>query len=894
MSATRASGGPPRLAEALLARCLRPADRSMVLGDLDEQFQEQAASTGVVRAAWWYRREALRLIWGFCLSACRLACQRAATMATDDVRYAIRRLRKQPVAAAVSVATLACAIGAAAATWSLVSAVLLHPLPALRAPDRLVNIAYMEENLPGALRTTDGYDYPAYVALRDAAPMPVAAWGAIGSSTPLTISMGDDARRISVIYATHNLLDLLGVRMALGRFFSESEDRRGGPLVAVLSDRAWRSQFDSDPAVVGRVIRVRERPVTIVGVAPRSFHGLEVGRTPDLFLPLQAIDQIETDPRNHLFDARPIVSWITPIGRLPDGMTKTQVEERLNASQLDPANRKTFVLNGVEAGALDAASRTTVTQFSRLLGTTVAMLLAIGSLTVGMLLVLRTDARRGELAMCLALGASRARVAAGVAMEGLLLAVAGAALSLPLSRMLFAGLGAFQLPGGIRVDRLDLTIDGRVLAGAAVAGVVSVLLMALVASALGLRRNPGDALRSQTGATSRLTRRGSRAALVTAQVAVTLVLVSGAGLFARSVVRALSLNPGIDTSRLFRVDLPIRGYGYDAARETTFINGLTTQLTRQPVVASVGISNAPVSTRLIRVNGQTVKLPSFVAFSWIDHGYMPTLGVRVLSGRAFTANDRAGEQPVAIVTAALARLISANGEALGRRIDVTVLGTAVSLDVVGVVSELHRPQSLAPLTLYMPFAQRPDLPRYPGSSAPSLLVRATGDPAVAMAAVSSAVRDLDPQVRLRPMSTIDAGILDDMAPQRFGATVMGALGAIALLLSVLGTYVLAESMATLRRREMGIRAALGARGGHLRMLLLTETFRLVGAGLLLGFALSWLGAGTIRAFLFQVEPFDPLVTGSVAAVIVALAVLVTLRPAMAAARVDLARVLRED
>jgi ABC-type antimicrobial peptide transport system permease subunit len=144
------------------------------------------------------------------------------------------------------------------------------------------------------------------------------------------------------------------------------------------------------------------------------------------------------------------------------------------------------------------------------------------------------------------------------------------------------------------------------------------------------------------------------------------------------------------------------------------------------------------------------------------------------------------------------------------------------------------------------------------------------------------------------MSTIDDRILDDMAPQRFGATVMGALGAIALLLSVFGTYVLVESMATLRRREMGIRAALGAPGGHLKMLLFAETFRLIGAGLLLGFGLSWLGAGTIRAFLFQVEPFDPLVTLSVAALIVVLAVLVTLRPALAAARVDLAQVLHDE
>jgi hypothetical protein len=287
-------------------------------------------------------------------------------------------------------------------------------------------------------------------------------------------------------------------------------------------------------------------------------------------------------------------------------------------------------------------------------------------------------------------------------------------------------------------------------------------------------------------------------------------------------------------------------------------------------------------------------VPSFVAVVWIDRRYLRTIGLPVSTGRAFTSDDRPGAPPVAVVSASLAKLISDSGHPVGERIESTGYWP-FSADIVGVVPDLVLgPAGLKPLRVYMPLAQAPPLPAYPGAPGPSLIVRATADAATAMSAVTSAVRGLDPQVRLRPMSTIDAGILDDMAPQRFGMTVMGALGAIALFLSVLGTYVLAESMATLRRREMGIRAALGARAGQLRLLLMSETVRLVGFGLLLGVALSWLGAGTIRAFLFQVEPFDPLVTGGVATLIVALAVLVSLRPARAAARVDLARVLRED
>jgi putative ABC transport system permease protein len=241
---------------------------------------------------------------------------------------------------------------------------------------------------------------------------------------------------------------------------------------------------------------------------------------------------------------------------------------------------------------------------------------------------------------------------------------------------------------------------------------------------------------------------------------------------------------------------------------------------------------------------------------------------------------------VAIVSRSLAALLVPEGRPIGHRV-----GPA---EIVGVVDDFRGVRNLEPLTIYRPLAQMPPRPVYPGSGGPRLIVRAAGDVGAAVAAVNAAVRGLDPQVHLRSINTIEAGVLDEMAPQRFGMAVMGALGGIALLLSVLGTWVLAESMATLRRREMGIRAALGASRHHLRTLLLSEALRLVGLGLLAGFGLSWLGAGTIRAFLFQVEPFDPVVTASVAAVILALTLAASLRPALASGRVDPARVLRED
>ena len=766
----------------------------------------------------------------------------------------------------------------------------MHPLQ-LPEPDRLVALSYRYDTPQGS-RTAYGSTYPDYAALRAAAPMPIAASGSIGSSTPMMIQGAREARTGSVLFASHDFLELLGVSMASGRFFTASEDRRGAPLVAVLSDRYWRVEFNSDPRVIGRVVHVRDRPVEVVGVAPEGFHGLEVGRSPDLFMPLNAIDQIQSYPG--LFGDRPPVNWLDPIGQLPRGVTIAQMEARLNGVHLPGADRRTVVLTSVEAAALSPSSRASVEQFSQLLGATVVMLLTAGSITVGLLLLLRTEARSTELAMCLALGASRLRLAAGVVFEGALLAAAGAALALPVSQMLFAGIRAFELPGGIRVDRLDLSIDARVLAGAAVAAVVCVLLMALVASLFGFRRDLGDALRSQAGATPRLTRRRSRSLLVVAQVAVTLVLVAGAGLFARSVARAMSLNPGVDTSRLIRVPLDLAGYGYDRSRAAVFTETLQSRLEGQPVIASVSIYEAPATVGLIRVDGEDRQLPTYTTEIWIDGRYLTTVGRALSGGRAFTANDRAGSPHVAIVSASLAKLIAPGGTALGRHIETNIFGD-VSVDVVGIIPDVMRvPGALQPLRLYMPLAQEPVLPTYAGQGSRSLLIRASGPVPAAVKALAATVGSLDPQMHLRAMNSFDDDILDGMAAQRFGMTVMGALGAVALLLTLLGIYVLAESMAALRRREMGIRAALGATAGHLRIVSLSQTLRLIGGGLAVGGALVWLGAGSIRAFLFEVGPFDPLVTGSVAALIAALAILVSLRPAWTAARVDLANLLRED
>ncbi|MEZ5319060.1 MAG: ABC transporter permease [Vicinamibacterales bacterium] len=884
------------MAEWLLARHIRPDEGAMVRGDLCEAFRRRVDGTGRGRARAWYWIESARLTWGFWRWTPRPRWQRGTVMAMDDLRYAVRRLGRQPLATMVSIATLACAIGAAAATWSLISAVLLHPLP-VRAPDRLVELDLRYETSRGT-NTLDVHLYPLYPALRDAGVIDLAGWGSVGALVPIATQPGDGARDARVTFISHDLLGVLGLQPSLGRSFAAAEDQRGVPLVALLSDRFWRAEFGGDRGVVGRVMRVRDRDIVIVGVLPREFRGLSLTAPPDLYLPLHAIDQVQ--PVGNYFASGVAAgfspsAWVHLVARLPDGVSAAQMTDRLNGLALDAARGGTFQLADLATTAIPEASRAGVEAFSRLLGLTVALLLAIGSVTVGLLLLVRTESRAGEFAMCLALGATRLRLAAGVAIEGVLLAAAGAVLALPVSQVLFDGLRAFDLPGGISLDRLDLAIDGRVVAAAMTAAVASVVLMAVVAGVFGLRRGLSDALRSQTAATPRVTRRRSRTALVAAQVAVTLVLVSGAGLFARSLGRALALNEALHSDRLLMGAIYLDANGYDATRAQVFFDALRARLAPNPAVAALGYSYSLGSMSggyPIQLDGQPRELPSAMAFVGIDDRYLRTMGLPVSAGRDFTPDDRAGAPLVAIVSASLARVVAGDGDPIGHRIAEIFSRPGEppdTIEIVGVVPDvITRVNRLEPLALYRPIAQQRPSPRR------VVTFRAAGDVGAAAAAVTEAVRGIDPAVRPSPMTTLDSQLLDQMGPQRFGMAVMGALGAIALLLSVLGAWVLAETMAALRRREMGIRAALGATGGHLRTLLLADTFRLVGLGLALGFGLSWLGAGTIRAFLFQVEPFDPVVTGTVSVLIVVLAVLVSLRPAFAAARVDLATVLRED
>jgi predicted permease len=886
---------PPRLAAWLLGRRVWPGEREVILGDLEEQFHQRSAVAGAPRAQLWYWGHSLRLGWALHAPVLSIpSSRRSLAMTRDDIRYAIRRLTKRPASTVASIVTLAAAIGAAAATWSLLSATLLRPLP-VASPEELVVIGFSYPSRDGratAPRWSNTYMF--YPVVRGSGAFEELA---IAGEQPLMVATTGYPEARSVYFASHDYFDTLGVRPALGREFSEAEDTREGPLVAVLSDRLWRSSFNADPAVLGRRIRVEDKTAVIVGVAPGRFRGLDLTKAPDLYLPLHTVGQIvpERNPFAEPIGNPPRMSspstWLTFVGRLTAGSSDERAAEQLRARMPDLAAKGISpALLDVTTAALPSMTRAAMVQFTRLLAITVGLLLLIGCLSVGMLVLLGTEARSDELAMCLALGASRLRLARGIILEGALLSSAGALLAPFVALLVFGGLRQFQLPGRLEIDLLDLSIDMPVLLAAAASAVAATLCIAIVAGAFGFTSNLADVLRSRAGATPRVARRRTRLLLVGAQVAIAFVLLAGAGLFSRSISAALQLNPGFDTSRIVTGTISLARHGYTPPRATAFFDELRTRLQQHPGVDSVAFDvwdgGMSPGGRVI-VDDAPRQFPSLVNYTYIDERYFSTVGQRVSRGRDLSSSDTAAAPRVTIVSESFGRLLANGGDPLGLRIK--DLSAGEDVEVVGVVPDvITNVQVLEPLVMYMPLYQlRLNTTR-------RLVLRTDGDPAAIVRDAIRITKEIDPAVSAPALYTIDDQLKRQMGPQQFGAAVMGALGVIAAILTLLGTYVLAESMTVIRRREMGIRAALGATRRQLGSSVLRESTILVGAGLVVGLALAWLGASTIRTFLFQVQPLDAVTLAGVAVMMLALALAVSLRPAINATRVDLAKLLKDS
>jgi putative ABC transport system permease protein len=810
----------------------------------------------------------------------------------DEIRQALRRLRARPVATLASIVTLGCAIAASATAWSIVSGVMLRPVPA-RDAGRLVVLGYPQQFGPAAGSVYDGVIYPTLPAVRDSGIFQQVS-GQWATPLKLTVDAGAGLARLEVGFIDRELPSLLGVPIRLGRAFTAGDDRQGAAPVALLSDRYWRDSLGGNSAVIGRTIRVGGKPVVVVGVLGHRFLGTHLANSFDVFLPLRQIAAFGSPYNNYFADPNHDSSpWagLTVIGRLRPGQSRSEVLQRLRALPAIGARRDRLAFLSLETAALPVAARGSMKEFTTLLGATVGCLLLVGCSAVGILLLTRTEARRPELATCLALGASRARLAAGIVWEGIILSAAGTAVAIPTASWLMHALTAFQLPGGIDISRLNLSMDARAVFSAAGAAVVAMLLISGTAVGVGLTAKLADTLRSRGGTTPAL-KGMRRSLLVTAQVALAVVLTIGTGLFARSLIASQRLNSGIEADRVVTAYVSRDTGGRPSPDDPSFFARLEQRLSIDPAFASVAYTVSRGSMQgSLTIDGISRPLPSQVSFDAIDTNYLRTLGVRVIEGRGFMPAE-ADATNVAIISSSFARFIGTGRSALGHRVMLPwreMDKPAAVVTVVGVVPDIVLDVSaLQPLAVYLPLpASAPDPAR-------TITVRVASTSEAGKRAIAAAVKETDPAIVPLEMSTISESIAEQMAPQQFGIVIVGGLAILAVLLTAVTAYVLADALVGLRRREMGIRAALGATRSRIAGIVLYENARLVLSGVFCGFAVVWLASRAIRSLLFEVQPLDGATLAIAGSAVAIVAGLVSLRPALRAASVDIAQDLRHE
>ncbi len=811
----------------------------------------------------------------------------------QDIRFALRSLAKAPGFTAVAILTLALGIGVNSAIFSVVNAVLYRPLP-VTEPDRLVALYGRQES-----ETSHGtHSYPNYLSYREAATTvtDLIAY----SNFMANLVDGGQAQMVVGELVSDNYFSGLGVRPALGRFFTPEEAAPiGGATVAVVSDRFWRSRLNAAPDVVGRTLRLNGITYTIVGVADPAFGGMMPGATAMLWIPVTMAEQVEpfgnqrvpaATPGATRFDRRG-VHWLSMKARLRPGATVEQVRAefegllaRLGAEH--PAmlgKERVAVLPDAEVRINPDADRY-VAPAGMLLLAAVGLVLLVACANLANLMLARATGRGHELAVRAALGASRGRIARQLVTESLVLALAGGALAFPFAAALTAVVSRVEPPIPIELG-LAIAPDWRVM--------VYTLLIAMgTGIAFGLapavRASRPDLVPALKASASSQERGGFRLrdALVVAQMAVSLVLIVVGALFVRSLGAAARVPLGYDADRIGFLTVPLEMIGYDEARGGTLLAQGAQRIATLPGVAAVSlVSRLPLSINNngfgVRVVGQEQPedRPYAIDGAYVDEHYLDAMSLTLLAGRGIEPADRDESRRVAVVTAAMAARFwpGAAENAVGRELRFRTDGP--TYQVIGVVADhkVDSPGESPKSYLLVPFPRAQNYGNY--------LVRTTTPAAAMIPAFEREIRALEPDAVF-----MDRGTLRDLAdvklfPVRAGAWLIGACGLLAMLVAAVGLYGVIAYSVNRRVRELGIRAALGAAPGTIVRMVVREGMALVGIGALVGAVLAF-GAAQVLTSVLYVPAFDPVSFGIAAAVLGAAALLANAVPAWRAARVD--------
>lgn len=806
----------------------------------------------------------------------------------QDIRYAARRLARARGFAAAATVILAIGIAATATIFSLANALLLRPL-ALAEPQRLVTIH--AGAVGGELRA---FSYPDYLDLRRRNAV-LSQLAAI-SDRKMSLRVGAHPELALGLLVSGNYFSVLGVRPAYGRFFLPDEDATPGTHpVAVISFGLWQRRFGGDPGVLGRVVGINGHPFTIVGVAPRGFTGTFIAAAHELWVPMMTQAQAAPGPDRLHDRAAPSVELF---GRLAPGVSLDRAQRALTVlhGQLRaeyPDKEAPAAIAVLPLTGLDEDLRGPIIVFVSILLAAAGLVLLIACVNVAGLLLTRAIARQREIAIRLAIGASRARLVRQLLVESLLLFSVAGAVGLALTFWSTSLLLAFHPPFDFQLA-LDLGVDVRVVGFTMLIALATGIGGGLAPALQATRPDLVAALKEGTrGAGSRRSR--LRDAFVIGQVATSLLLLVGAGLFLRALHRAGTLDPGFDVAGVEIATMNVAFTQYDEARGRVFYRQLVERLRMLPGVEAVSLTRGvPLrlghSTTEVRIPGREAP-PDAVGFSVdltvVTPKYFETLRLPIVAGRDFDDRDGGGALPVAIVSQAMAERFWPGQDAVGRRFTAGEEG-ADSLVVVGVArNAAHRRLGETPRALvYLPFAQS-------YSSTMTLLVRSAGAPDAIAPALRREISSLEPDLPVSSVMSLREFIGIALLPQRMAAAVASSLGLIGLVLAVVGIFSVVSHAVGQRTREIGIRVALGAAPHEVLSLVIRQGMTLTLVGVAVGLALALATTRFLSSFLLGVSPADLPTFAGIAFLLAGAALLASYLPARRASRIDPLQALRE-
>lgn len=805
----------------------------------------------------------------------------------QDFRHALRGLTRARAVGAAAVLTLAVGTAGTTAMFALVHGVLLRPLP-VPDQDRVI-VAWSELRSTGATHWPFGRPHLDLIASESRLLERVAGVGYTGAG-PMVVVEDGASSYVGAASVTGDFFDVLAVPPALGRTLTRADDVAGAEPVLVITHRLWQQRYGGSRDVIGRRVSILERPFTIVGVMPAD---VEYPRGVDAWMSVAAQTAILTNPNFHVD--------VDLIARLREGITVDQAFTELQAivEQISadvPANAPlppglTPIVRTYENIVVGDVRSTVWALFGA-----VALVLLIASANAANLLLLRSEARRAELAVRAALGAGRARLARPLLAESLLLSLVAGAAGLALAAWalpILLALAPVDIP---RVD--SVRIDAGVVLFATAMAFLTAAAAGLAPALSSSRTDVITQLRSgDRGAVGRVPRRARRG-LVAAQVALAVAVVAAAGLLTRSVLHLQAVDVGLAAERLVLVELVLPQARYaDRTRHLQFLNQVIERLEVEPAVArATPINNPPYGvgwdmprfTAEGQSDAEAAGNPALNLES-IHPGYFETFGVRIVRGRALTDADRQGAPEVAIVSEDVAARTWPGQDPIGRRLKIGGLDSPQPWRTVVGVAASTRYRALAEPrpTLYLPAEQFI-------VSAQLLMLRPSAPPNVAAQLVRDRVRDVDPAVHVMRAAAF-ADLLDEpLALPRFSAFLMGLFGMGALLLAAIGLYAVMAASVRQRHAEIGLRVALGATAPDVRRLILRKGLSVAAIGATVGLAGAMMAARMLRSLLFEVQPLDPQAMVAAALLVVGVSAMACYLPARRAARMDPMTTLRAE